>query len=63
VQGELVLFDLHFSADVVLINGEGTLHHNFPVVNYLLHFAYSATRRLGKPIQIINHLVYPEVAR
>lgn len=49
-------------ADRIVVNGEGTLHGVSENVRALLYFAYVAARRLGKPVQIINHSCYPEDA-
>ncbi|MEX1232183.1 MAG: polysaccharide pyruvyl transferase family protein [Planctomycetaceae bacterium] len=48
-------------ADVVVINGEGTLHRVSQASLSLLYLAYASKKFLGKPVQIINHSVYPEV--
>ncbi|MEE9493377.1 MAG: polysaccharide pyruvyl transferase family protein [Gammaproteobacteria bacterium] len=54
------LFSKIDAADLVLINGEGTLHHlSEPVVN-LLYLAYVSKTALSKQVQIINHSPYPE---
>lgn len=50
-------------ADVVVINGEGTLHRVSQASLSLLYLAYAAKKYLGKPVQIVNHSVYPEVTR
>lgn len=49
-------------ADVIIVNGEGTLHGLTDNVRGLLYFAYAAAQRLGKRVQIINHSCYPEDA-
>lgn len=48
------------NADMVLINGEGTLHGISPVTRALLYIAYAAKKFLKKNVQIINHSAYPE---
>jgi polysaccharide pyruvyl transferase WcaK-like protein len=47
-------------ADLIVVNGEGTLHGVSDNVRGLLYFAYAAAQRLGKRVQIINHSCYPE---
>jgi len=47
-------------ADLIVVNGEGTLHGVSDNVRGLLYFAYAAAQRLGKRAQIINHSCYPE---
>jgi polysaccharide pyruvyl transferase WcaK-like protein len=47
-------------ADLIVVNGEGTLHGVTDNVRGLLYFAYAAARKLGKRVQIINHSCYPE---
>lgn len=49
-------------ADRIVVNGEGTLHGLSDNVRALLYFSYAAARRLGKPVQIVNHSCYPEDA-
>lgn len=57
------LFDTISDADIIVINGEGTIHHNNEAVNRLFYLSYVASTRLNKRVQIINHSSYPEVAR
>lgn len=47
------------SADLVVVNGEGTLHGMRPGPMKLLYLAYIAKTRFGKHVEIINHSVYP----
>lgn len=47
-------------ADIVVINGEGTLHDLSAVAMTLLYIAYVAKLGLNKPVHIINHSCYPE---
>jgi len=54
------LLDLVRTADLVLINGEGTLHRLSPAPLVLLYLAHVAAVRFGKPVQIVNHSVYPD---
>src|SRR5690606_10334129 len=48
------------AADVVYVNGEGTLHNVSAGAVGLLHLAYVARRRLEKPVRLINHSCYPD---
>jgi hypothetical protein len=48
------------NADLLVVNGEGTLHGVSDNVRGLLYFVYAAAQRLGKRVQIINHSCYPE---
>jgi polysaccharide pyruvyl transferase WcaK-like protein len=49
-------------ADVVVVNGEGTLHrgHNGPV--NLLYMMFAAKFFLNKPVHLVNHSFYPSGA-
>jgi polysaccharide pyruvyl transferase WcaK-like protein len=46
--------------DIVLINGEGTLHGLSRVAIILLYLAYASKQICGKRVQIINHSCYPD---
>ena len=46
-------------ADVVIINGEGTIHAVTPPTIRLLYLAYAAKRFLDKTVCIVNHSAYP----
>jgi hypothetical protein len=46
--------------DIVVINGEGTLHGIRPAPLGLLYVAYIVKTFLAKDVQIINHSVYPQ---
>jgi polysaccharide pyruvyl transferase WcaK-like protein len=46
--------------EIVIINGEGTLHGLRPAPLCLLYVAYIAKKFLHKNVQIINHSVYPQ---
>jgi tetratricopeptide (TPR) repeat protein/polysaccharide pyruvyl transferase WcaK-like protein len=46
--------------EVVVVNGEGSLHGINPNVLNLLYLAYLSKVQLGKNVQIINHSCYPE---
>lgn len=54
------LFSYLYAADVILINGEGSLHGFSKLVRNLLYLAYVAKRFMGKTVHIINHSVYPD---
>ena len=45
--------------DLVIINGEGSLHGTSPTSVSLLYIAYVAKLRFGKNVQIVNHSCYP----
>ncbi len=47
------------AADVVVINGEGTLHGMGSAACILLYLAYVAKTRLDKPVHLINHSFFP----
>ncbi len=47
-------------ADLVVINGEGSMHGTHPTALGLLYLAYVARVRLGKPVHLINHSCYPD---
>ncbi len=47
-------------SDVVVINGEGTLHGIKPGPLRLLYVAYLSKKFLGKHVEIINHSFYPQ---
>ncbi len=47
------------SADVVLVNGEGTLHGSRPGPMRLLYLAHISKKFLGKKLEIISHSVFP----
>ena len=49
-------------ADIVVINGEGSLHGLSTNTLNLLYLAYTSKRYLGKKVQIINHSCYPEIS-
>jgi tetratricopeptide (TPR) repeat protein/polysaccharide pyruvyl transferase WcaK-like protein len=50
------------AADIVVINGEGSLHGGGIVPVGLLYIAFVAKTRLAKTVQIINHSCYPQGA-
>jgi len=47
------------AADVVVINGEGSIHHMTGTAAMLLYLAHVAHVRFGRPVQIVNHSAYP----
>ncbi|MDF1690899.1 MAG: polysaccharide pyruvyl transferase family protein [Zhongshania sp.] len=48
------------AADVVVINGEGSLHGQNATSIGLLYLAHIAKTRHNKPVHIINHSCYPD---
>jgi polysaccharide pyruvyl transferase WcaK-like protein len=48
------------TADVVVVNGEGSLHGSNPFVLALLYLTYASKVHLGKQVHIINHSCFPE---
>ncbi len=48
------------NADIIVINGEGTLHGTGTQALRLLYLAYIARLAFGKPVHIVNHSCYPE---
>ena len=46
--------------DLVIINGEGTIHDNRKAAMILLYIAYIAKINLHKYVEILNHSVYPK---
>ncbi len=55
---ELIL-DLK-ETDIVVVNGEGTLHGLKPAPRSLLYVAYISKRFLEKNVHIVNHSAYPQ---
>jgi polysaccharide pyruvyl transferase WcaK-like protein len=49
--------------DVVVVNGEGTLHRQAPGPLNLLFFMFAARAYYGKPVHLINHSFYPSGGR
>ncbi len=60
IDGNAFIIQRISEADVVIINGEGTLHNVSPVAMTLLYMAYLSKLGLNKPVHIINHSCYPE---
>jgi hypothetical protein len=54
--------ELLTNADLVVINGEGSIHHNFPRALALLALAMAATK-LGRPVHLINATIQAMEAR
>ncbi len=54
------IIELIQSHDIVLMNGEGTLHGVRPAPTSLLYIAYVAKTFLKKHVEIINHSAYPQ---
>lgn len=48
------------SADVVIVNGEGTLHGSRPGPIRLLYLAHISKKYLHKKLEIISHSVFPD---
>ena len=48
------------SNDLIILNGEGSLHGTNQTSINLLYIAYIAKQRFGKNVQIINHSCYPK---
>lgn len=48
------------ASDVVVVNGEGTLHGTKPAVRRLLYLAFAAKTHLGRQVHIVNHSCFPE---
>lgn len=46
-------------ADVIVVNGEGTLHRCSSAALNLLYLMHLAQRGLRKPVHLINHSLYP----
>ena len=61
-QAHPLIFQQLQQADVIVINGEGTLHGLSKPVIVLLYLAYIARVYLKKPVHIINHSAYPREA-
>lgn len=47
-------------ADILMINGEGTLHGVRQAPLSLLYLAYASKKFLGKTVEIVNHSPYPQ---
>lgn len=48
------------ASDVVVVNGEGTLHGTKPAVRRLLYLAFAAKTHLGRQVHMVNHSCFPE---
>ena len=53
------LFEKIFNNELIIVNGEGTLHRLSRQVISLLYIAYVSKKFLRKNVQIINHSSYP----
>lgn len=47
-------------ADVIVVNGEGSLHGGEALPLNLLFLMHVAKSKLGKPVHVINHSCYPD---
>lgn len=54
-----VIYSALAEADVVVVNGEGTLHRLRPGSQNLLFLMRAAYKFLGKPVHLINHSCFP----
>lgn len=54
------LINLVKNHDIIVFNGEGTLHGISQAPLNILYLAYIAKKELGKHVEIINHSAYPE---
>jgi|GEM_PF-1348291 len=54
------LFEPLLKADIVVVNGEGTLHGNRPSSHNLLKLVIWITRELRKPIYVVNCGYFPD---
>ncbi|NOT24475.1 MAG: polysaccharide pyruvyl transferase family protein [Acidobacteria bacterium] len=54
-----ILTDALREADVVVVNGEGTLHRSHPAPRNLLFLMHLARHHFGKPVHLINHSFFP----
>ena len=54
------LVNLLQNHDIIIINGEGTIHDNRKAAIILLYIAYIAKINLHKYVEILNHSVYPK---
>lgn len=50
-------------SEIVIVNGEGTMHHMSEQVLALLYLMYVSKKHLNKTVFIINHSAYPYSAR
>ena len=58
-QANSALFDALSDHDLIMINGEGSLHGLSATSLNLLYIAHIAKRWFGRNVQIINHSCYP----
>ncbi len=60
-RGNAGLCETLSAADVVVINGEGSLHDLPQLALGILYLAYIAKTRYGRPVHIVNHSVLSRV--
>jgi polysaccharide pyruvyl transferase WcaK-like protein len=60
MQANPEIINLVIINDILIINGEGTLHGLNQAPLSLLYLAYIAKVEFGKNVQILNHSAYPE---
>ena len=60
IQANPKIINLVMGNDILVINGEGTLHGLNQAPLNLLYLAYVAKIEFGKNVQILNHSAYPE---
>jgi len=53
------IFKLIKQADLILVNGEGSIHHGNKIALIILYICYASKKFLNKEVQIINHSSYP----
>lgn len=53
------LYDLLSAHELIVVNGEGSIHDLSNISVGLLYVAYVCKRFLGKQVRIINHSAYP----
>ncbi|MEX0760738.1 MAG: polysaccharide pyruvyl transferase family protein, partial [Tistlia sp.] len=56
------VFETVAAAELVVVNGEGTLHGVRRSVGSLLYLIWAAKRHLGKTVWLVNHSAYPDDA-
>ena len=59
VKANQLLFEFIKGVDLVVVNGEGTLHSIRPASLNLLYLSFVCKKFLNKPVSIINHSMYP----
>ena len=61
VKANYAIYTSIMEADVVVVNGEGTLHRLRPVAIHLLFMAHLAKVIANKPTYLINHSCFPSL--